>query len=124
MRQCPACGNTYPDDANFCPMDATRLSSQPAAVVDEGPPTTQMPVAANESSATMLDGGPTNVAGRYLVSPQTRATPTGTEAEAHDTQTGGGAVRLKLVPPSVLPTPAMADRALRELKQLAKVQSE
>ncbi|MGZ3440315.1 MAG: zinc-ribbon domain-containing protein, partial [Polyangia bacterium] len=25
MRVCPTCGNTYPDDANFCPMDATRL---------------------------------------------------------------------------------------------------
>jgi serine/threonine-protein kinase len=50
-------------------------------------------------------------------------TPTGTVSDANDTQ-GGGAVALKLVPQAVLPTPTMADRALRELKQLAKVTSD
>jgi len=26
MKRCPTCKNLYPDDANFCPMDAGRLA--------------------------------------------------------------------------------------------------
>jgi serine/threonine-protein kinase len=51
------------------------------------------------------------------------ASPTGVVATATDAQ-GGGQVLLKIVTPAALPTVAMADRALRELKQLAKVTSE
>ena len=33
MKRCPLCKTTYPDEANFCPMDAGRLVSMdgPAA---------------------------------------------------------------------------------------------
>lgn len=51
-------------------------------------------------------------------------TPTGVASTATDLQAAGQQVVVKLVPPEVLPTPAMADRALRELKQLAKVTSD
>jgi len=131
MRLCPACGNTYPDEANFCPMDATRLPPPAATTAPDGLGGTTVPDMPavrdpSETSAarTVMGGGPTSIGGRYLLSPDTRTTPTGVEGEAHDTQAAGAVVRLKVVPPSVLPQQAMADRALRELKQLAKVSSE
>lgn len=65
---------------------------------------------------------PAPVAARFLPLGIGHVTPTGTVSDANDA-TGGGVVSLKLVPPEVLPTTAMADRALRELKQLAKVTS-
>jgi serine/threonine-protein kinase len=112
-------------------MDATRLPPPAATTAPDGlggSTVPDMPVVRDPSDAsaarTVMGGGPTSIAGRYLMSPETRTTPTGIEAEAHDTQAGGAVVRLKVVPTSVLPQPAMADRALRELKQLAKVSSE
>src|SRR5262249_34834987 len=119
MRTCPACGNQFPDDANFCPMDATRLlEAQPAP-----PPAT---VAASPSASlpdrTIPDQGPL-VAGRYRAGGPLVTTPTGKTAGAADLQ-GGAGVLLQVVDARALPTPTMADRALRELKQLAKVKSE
>src|SRR6266542_303160 len=108
MRVCPSCGNSFADDANFCPMDATRL-----------PPPAE---AAAAPSVTVPDQ-PTPIGGRFIPLGMGVPTPTGSVSDATDTQ-GGSAVALKLVPPAVLPTPTMADRALRELKQLAKVTSE
>jgi eukaryotic-like serine/threonine-protein kinase len=87
-------------------MDATRL-----------PPAVQ----AADPAATMPDQ-PAPVAARFLPLGIGHVTPTGTVSDASDA-TAGGTVSLKLVPPEVLPTTAMADRALRELKQLAKVTS-
>src|SRR5688572_23545265 len=121
MRQCPACGNTYPDDANFCPMDATRLP--PAATsgdMEDKPglggvtaPMTSVPVhpavPPNDLSLTMPDGGARLLAGRYLMGPHAHATATGTEAEGTDTQDGGRPVRLKLVPSAMMPVSTMAD---------------
>src|SRR5579859_1494349 len=103
MRVCPACGNQYPDDANFCPMDATRLP----------PPATP--------EITLRDQ-PKPIGGRFLLSGPEVASPTGVTALASDGN-GGGPVMLKIVTPAALPTPPMADRALRELKQLGKVAS-
>lgn len=110
MRVCPSCGNTYPDDANFCPMDATRLPAAPAA-------------AAPSPAVTMQDH-PAPIAGRFAMSGSGAPTPTGTAGDATDLQANGATVTLKLVPPEVLPTSTMSDRALRELKQLAKVTSD
>src|SRR5690348_6144428 len=108
MRLCPSCGNSYPDDANFCPMDATRL-----------PP----PADAAPAPAVTIPDQPTPVGGRFVPLGPGQPTPTGPVFDANDLQ-GGGQVALKLVPPEVLPTAAMTDRALRELKQLAKVTSD
>src|SRR4051794_19139734 len=107
MRVCPSCGNSYPDDANFCPMDATRLPP-PAAAAPE---------------ITLRDT-PRPVGGRFLVAGPEVASPTGVLTPATDTSNGAHQVMLKVVTPAALPTQPMADRALRELKQLAKVSSE
>jgi serine/threonine protein kinase len=119
MRVCPTCGNTYPDDANFCPMDATRL---PAAAAVEAPATIPSMPAASAPAVTQPDQ-PAPIGGRFVLSGFSMQTPTGLASAASDLQTGA-AVVVKMVAPGVLPTTAMADRALRELKQLGKVTSE
>jgi serine/threonine protein kinase len=65
----------------------------------------------------------TGVGGRFVPLAISLNTPTGLVSEATDTS-NGATVILKQVPDTVLPTTTMADRALRELKQLAKVSSD
>ena len=117
MRVCPSCGNTYPDDANFCPMDATRL---PAAAPEAPATVPSMPVA---SPAVTQPDQPVPVGGRFVLSGFSMHTPTGLASAANDLQTGAQVI-VKTVTSAVLPTTAMADRALRELKQLGKVTSD
>src|SRR5262245_28548853 len=113
MKICPACGTKYPDDANFCPMDASKLEARA-----EREPTGSARPGAGRAAA-----GAATVAGRFAPSTAPAAIPTGSQCVANDLQ-AGGPVLLQLVDARTLPTPAMADRALRELKQLAKVKSE
>ncbi len=109
MRLCPACGNEYPDDANFCPMDASRL-----------PP----PLSVTESAATVMDMPAAKViGGRYLLKGAGVKTPTGEQTPARDMQ-GQADVSVKIVDATVLPNQPMIDRAQRELKQLSKLTSE
>ena len=117
MRVCPSCGNSYPDDANFCPMDATRL---PPPVAEAPATVPSMPVA---TPAVTQPDQPAPVGGRFVLSGVALQTPTGLAQSATDIQTGATVV-VKMVAPEVLPTTAMADRALRKLKQLGKVTSE
>src|SRR5262249_5756036 len=117
MRLCPTCGNSFTDDANFCPMDATKLPPPAAAAPAPAPPPEP------EAAKTMMDGGQ-SLAGRFLVMGPGTDTATGKLHEARDTQHGGALVALKVVDAKVLPNATMADRALRELKQLGKVSSE
>ncbi|HEY2747836.1 MAG TPA: serine/threonine-protein kinase, partial [Polyangia bacterium] len=124
MKLCPSCGNSYPDDANFCPMDATRL---PAAVA-EAPATipsmaVAMPVATPAAAAVTQPDQPAPIGGRFVLSGFAMQTPTGLASAATDAQTNVSVV-VKTVAAGVLPTTAMADRALRELKQLGKVTSD
>jgi serine/threonine protein kinase len=119
MRVCSACGNSYPDDANFCPMDATRL---PPAVVAEAPATIPSMPATGGPAVTQPDQ-PTPIGGRFVLAGVGMQTPTGLASAATDTQNGSTVV-VKMVAAEVLPTTAMADRALRELKQLGKVTSD
>ena len=99
MRLCAKCGNQFPDDANFCPMDASRLP----------PPGTSAP-----DAATVLDGEARLLGGRFLAMASGGAeTPTGALREGSDTQNNGQPVSIKFVSLSVLPSTAMADRALR-----------
>ncbi len=118
MRVCPSCGNTYPDDANFCPMDATRL---PPAVAEAPATIPSMPVA-TPAAVTQPDQ-PAPIGGRFVLSGFAMQTPTGLASAATDAQTAANVV-VKTVAAEVLPTTAMADRALRELKQLGKVTSD
>ena len=125
MRVCPACGNKYPDDANFCPMDASKLS-EPAPAVSAVAPVLA-PAAALPGADSTLSDQPAPVAGRFLPSRSEIKTPVGTLVTATDSQAqnpASAAVLLQLVDEKALPTPAMADRMLRELKQLAKVKSD
>ncbi|MSP62063.1 MAG: hypothetical protein EXR72_17365 [Myxococcales bacterium] len=123
MRICPACGSQYPDDANFCPMDASRLPP-PADDASLDGATQAMPaVSAREMvAATMMDQ-PRPIAGRFMLGAEIGRTPTGAIYQSSDL-TSGQPVALKVVEARTLPTVMMADRALRELKQLAKVKTD
>ncbi len=130
MRLCPKCGNFYADDANFCPMDATRLpppsAAQPATPAIAATPATaatapsQPATAPSQPNQTLRE--PPLVAGRYKISGPLTASPTGESMPAVDTQSGKE-VTLKLASAAALPTTALADRALREWKQLSRVTS-
>ncbi|HEX2573874.1 MAG TPA: serine/threonine-protein kinase [Polyangia bacterium] len=109
MKICPTCSSHYPDDANFCPVDATRLkpfANAPAPAV--------APVGTSAEDA---------VGSRFVLGERIAATPTGELFHAVDSTTGEQ-VHIKLIHQQVLPTAAMADRALREFKQLAKLKTE
>jgi serine/threonine-protein kinase len=98
-------------------MDATRL---PPAVAEAPATVPSMPVA---SPAVTQPDQAAPIGGRFVMSGISIHTPTGLASSATDVQTAA-TVTVKMVAPEVLPTTAMADRALRELKQLGKVTSE
>src|SRR5262245_14895885 len=125
MKICPACGNQFPDDANFCPMDASKLPPPVAAAPAPAPApaAAPAPAPAATSAPTIMDA-PKPVAGRFMLGRELSQTPTGTVYQASDLNGGGAGVAVKLVDPRALPTAMMADRALRELKQLSKVKTE
>jgi serine/threonine-protein kinase len=98
-------------------MDATRL---PPAVAEAPATVPSMPVS---TPAVTQPDQPAPIGGRFVLSGFAMQTPTGLASTATDIQTGGNVI-VKQVGAEVLPTTAMADRALRELKQLGKVTSE
>ena len=101
-------------------MDATKLPPPAAAVA----PVTPSAVV-SDGGSTLPDNALATIGGRFVLDKSASlSTPTGTQSVARDTKEGGAQVAIKIVPASVLPSPAMIDRALRELKQLAKVSSE
>jgi serine/threonine-protein kinase len=110
MKRCPVCKTVYPDDANFCPMDASTLDDEPAAPG----------VQASLDLPTMMAK---LVGGRFRLGPQIGGRRTGEVFSAEDI-TNGAAVAVKLVSPAVFPTPLVAQRTERELKQLMKVTSD
>lgn len=114
MKICPTCSAHYTDDANFCPMDATRLLPEPAP-----PPPAQAPV-----QAPTLRDGERLIGDRFLLTSSTplAVTKTGKEYDAVDGQ-DGQPVCLKIIDSKVLPTAMSTDRAVREFKQLAKITS-
>ena len=107
MKTCTTCGEKFPDDANFCPMDAQKLVPLPAAAPAPAPP----------AGAT----GPIN--GRFALGPSLGGGASGEVFRAKDQQTNAQ-VAVKLINPAVLPSPIAVERASRELRQLARVQSE
>ena len=122
MKICSACGTQYPDDANFCPMDATRLPDPVAAAPVKAAPAAVAHAPVTDPSATLRSGTRT-VANRFFLGDLIENSPTG-ELYAATDGPSGEAVRLKLINAKALPTAMMADRALREFKQLAKIKSE
>lgn len=132
MKICPTCNSQFDDDANFCPMDATRLPepvaqapTANATLVDFQPEKTLIGAtspAAPRPDATLSDRS-SPVAGRFAPLDAGQAVPTGRLGPAEDVETGE-TVLLLVVDEGCVPTTAAGDRALRELKQLAKVKSD
>src|SRR5882724_8701310 len=100
MKFCPNCQNKYPDDANFCPREACASAEGPSRLLP----------AEEEAPA------------RFAPVSQIGGARSGEVWQAHDAQTGE-TVAYKLVVPAALPTPAVLERAQRELKQLQRSQS-
>ena len=99
MKLCPKCQKQFSDDANFCPVDAARL----------------VPLEAQA-------GGADSLAARFDLGPKLGGSRTGAVHRATD-KTNGQAVVVKLVAPSVVALPGVAQRLERELRQLERVQS-
>jgi serine/threonine-protein kinase len=103
MKICPVCGTNYPDDANFCPMDASKLT----------------PVAAQApAAAPSADGGA--IAGRFAPGERLGGGMTGEVLLARDGQSGAQ-VALKLCNAAVFPSPITMERTQRELRQLQRL---
>jgi Protein kinase domain len=101
MKFCPNCQNKYPDDANFCPREACASGDGPSRL---------LPVEQEEAPA------------RFTPISKLGGARSGEVWHARDNQTGEE-IAYKIVTPAVLPTPAVLERAQRELKQLQRSQS-
>ena len=103
MKLCPKCLKQFSDDANFCPVDAARLSP-----IDPGEAT----------EATETD----SLSARFSLGAPLGGSRTGAVHRATDKQ-GGPDVAIKFVARAVTALPGVAQRLERELKQLERVQS-
>lgn len=99
MKICPRCQKQFSDDANFCPVDAARLSPLESRAV------TADPIAAKFELGQRLGGN-----------------RTGPVFRAADRATGHPAV-VKIIAPAVVALPGLAQRLERELKQIERVHS-
>ena len=99
MKLCPKCQKHFPDDANFCPVDAARLA----------------PLEAQAS-------GQDSLAARFDLGAKLGGSRTGTVYRATD-KTSGTACVVKVIAPSVVALPGIAQRLDRELRSLERVPS-
>ena len=99
MKLCPKCQKQFSDDANFCPVDAARL----------------IPMEGQGASGDTLTT-------RFELGQRLGGSRTGAVHRGRDKQSGA-AVAVKLVAPTVVALPGVAQRLERELKQLERVQS-
>src|SRR5450432_1978239 len=99
MKLCPKCQKQFSDDANFCPVDAARLS----------------PILAQSAGGDSL-------AARFDLGARVGGNRTGAVHRATD-KTTKAPVIVKLVAPTVVALPGVAQRLERELRQLERVQS-
>jgi serine/threonine-protein kinase len=100
MKTCPICKSKYPEDANFCPLEACATADGPQR----------------------LDSVPDVPESRFKPIERLGGGSTGEVWRARDGQTGAE-VALKLVNPVVLSSSATQSRAEREFKQLMRVSS-
>jgi eukaryotic-like serine/threonine-protein kinase len=101
MKVCPNCQAKYPDDANFCPQET--------CATPEGP--RRLDIIAEAPARP-----------RYDLENEMGGSRSGEVFTAKDTQTGA-TVAYKRIARAALPTPAIVDRAQRELKQLSRAQN-
>ena len=99
MKTCPKCNKQFSDDANFCPVDAARLTTAMAKITDAD-----------------------TLSSRYTLHERIGGDRTGSVHRA-TVKASGATVVVKLVAPEVLALPGVAQRIDRELKQLERVQS-
>src|SRR5439155_18703802 len=99
MKLCPKCQKHFSDDANFCPVDAARL----------------VPLEAQS-------GGTDTLTQRFELGQRLGGSRTVAVHKATDKTTGKACV-VKLVSPTVVALPGVAQRLERELKQLERVKS-
>ncbi len=102
MKLCPKCGKQFPDDANFCPVDAARLNAAEVA----------------PAAASNLD----DFDQRFELQARLGGATTGPVWKALDRSTGR-VVALKLVAPEVTALPSIGAKIERELRQLERVES-
>jgi hypothetical protein len=101
MKVCPNCQAKYPDDANFCPQET--------CATPEGP--RRLEVIAEAAPAA-----------RWNLESEMGGSRSGEVWQARDAQSGALAA-YKRVARASLPTPAVLERAQRELKQLSRAQN-
>jgi len=104
MKLCPKCGKQFSNDANFCPVDAARLT-----------PLAPAPGAAGGAGSDTLSA-------RFDVGERLGGSRTGAVHKAIDKQTKHACI-VKLVAPAVMALPGVSQRLERELKQLERVSS-
>jgi hypothetical protein len=132
MKLCPKCGTHYPDDANFCPDDAARLTPGPSSAergMAVGPATAAHGTASaaardepvDESEGRTGDGRRL-LGRRFALSARLGGRQTGEVYEATD-QNDGRACVVKLVDPEVFPSSLVLQRTERELGKLARIES-
>ncbi len=98
MKLCPKCGKKFSDDANFCPVDAARLS----------------PIEREEPAADTM-------AARYELRERLGGSRTGVVCRAVDKQTQA-TVAIKILSAEATATANAMQRVERELKQLERLQ--
>lgn len=118
MKVCPNCGKQYPDDANFCPVDAGRLTPVAASAKAEAKPKKGTPKPGAPTGDGAADGK--KLGGRFELGEHIGGGLTGEVHRATDTRTSTACV-VKMVDESVFPTGLLLQRTERELKQLARL---
>jgi hypothetical protein len=125
MKLCPKCGTQYPDDANFCPIDAARLP--PSTIVKE--PVADAVPAAAAARADRAEAAPAEertpdgkrlLGGRFVLGARIGGRQTGEVFEAVD-QGNGQACVVKVLDAEVFPSPLVMQRTERELGKLARI---
>ena len=102
MKLCPKCQKQFSDDANFCPVDAARLT----------------PI----TSAATPTGGSDPLAARFDLGEKLGGSRTGAVHKAVDKQSNKPCA-VKVIAADVVALPGVSQRLERELKQLERVQS-
>lgn len=100
MKLCPKCGKRFSDDANFCPVDAARLT----------------PLEGAEAAASA-----DSLSARFDLKERLGGDRTGVVCRAVDKQSQA-MVAVKILAPSVTANAAVVQRMERELKQLERLQ--
>ncbi len=105
MKRCPTCNKDFPDDANFCPVDAGHLVPIDAA--------------APEPVRSVDTGGHVLLDGRFALGEIIGGHRTGPVYSAGDKS--GTTAMVKMIAAEVFPSALLKQRTERELKQLERL---